>query len=204
MTTSSPLGAPAAGLRGALLDGRLVSNLSTVSSTSLLSLQPPAGAGAGGLASPALPTTTTRASARRPRRLRWARGARLSSGACSAGCAVQPGSLRAPLMRRGAAGGDAAAHAALRASPSCPRQVADATCCSRLPCPSLPSRKHTHTHTHARTHTLLMIEYYLLFTDDWAAARRGGGRGEAAARRGGRRGAGRRGGGWCGGIAADT
>ena len=28
-----------------------------------------------------------------------------------------------------------------------------------------------------------MIEYYLLFTDDWAAARRGGGRGEAAARR---------------------
>ena len=47
MTTSSPLGAPAAGLRGALLDGRLVSNLSTVSSTSLLSLQPPAGAGQG-------------------------------------------------------------------------------------------------------------------------------------------------------------
>ena len=107
----------------------------------------------GRLASPALPTTSTRASARRPRRLRRARGARLSSGACSAGCAVQPGSLRAPLMRRGAAGGDAAAHAALRASPSCPRQVADATCCSRLPCPSLPSRKHTHTHTHARTHT---------------------------------------------------
>ena len=106
----------------------------------------------GRLASPALPTTSTRASARRPRRLRWARGARLSSGACSAGCAVQPGSLRAPLMRRGAAGGDAAAHAALRASPSCPRQVADATCCSRLPCPSLPSRKHTHTHTHAHTH----------------------------------------------------
>ena len=106
----------------------------------------------GRLASPALPTTSTRASARRPRRLRWARGARLSSGACSAGCAVQPGSLRAPLMRRGAAGGDAAAHAALRASPSCPRQVADATCCSRLLCPSLASRKHTHTHTHAHTH----------------------------------------------------
>ena len=43
----------------------------------------------GRLASPALPPTSTRASARRPRRLRWARGARLSSGACSAGCAAQ-------------------------------------------------------------------------------------------------------------------
>ena len=30
MTTSSPIGSPAAGLRGALLDGRLLSNLSTV------------------------------------------------------------------------------------------------------------------------------------------------------------------------------
>ena len=41
------IGSPAAGLRGALLDGRLLSNLSTVSFTSLLShsLQPPAGAG---------------------------------------------------------------------------------------------------------------------------------------------------------------
>ena len=151
MTTISPIGSPAAGLRGALLDGRLLSNLSTVSFTSLLSLQPPAGAGAGRLASPALPTPTTRASARRPRRLRRARGARRSSGACSAGCAAQPDSLRAPLMRRGAAGGAAAAHAALWASPSCPRRVADATCGSRLPCPSLPSRKQTHTH--ARTHT---------------------------------------------------
>ena len=56
MTTSSPIGSPAAGLRGALLDGRLLSNLSTVSFTSLLSLQPPAGAGAGRLASPALPS----------------------------------------------------------------------------------------------------------------------------------------------------
>eukprot|EP00315_Gephyrocapsa_oceanica_P032420 CAMPEP_0185407950 /NCGR_PEP_ID=MMETSP1365-20130426/1630_1 /TAXON_ID=38817 /ORGANISM="Gephyrocapsa oceanica, Strain RCC1303" /LENGTH=179 /DNA_ID=CAMNT_0028010413 /DNA_START=217 /DNA_END=754 /DNA_ORIENTATION=- len=65
-----------------------------------------------------------------------ARGARRSSGACSAGCAAQPDSLRAPLMRRGAAGGAAAAHAALKGSPSCPRRVADATCCSRLPCPS--------------------------------------------------------------------
>ena len=61
------------------------------------------------LASPALPTPTTRASARRPRRLRRARVARRSSGACSAGCAAQPDSLRAPLMRRGAAGGAAAA-----------------------------------------------------------------------------------------------
>ena len=147
------IGSPAAGLRGALLDGRLLSNLSTVSFTSLLSLQPPAGAGAGRLASPALPTPTTRASARRPRSLRRARGARRSSGACSAGCAAQPDSLRAPLMRRGAAGGAAAAHAALWASPSCPRQVADATCGSRLPCPSLPSRKHTHTHTCTHTHT---------------------------------------------------
>ena len=50
------IGSPAAGLRGALLDGRLLSNLSTVSFTSLLSLQPPTGAGAGRLASPALPT----------------------------------------------------------------------------------------------------------------------------------------------------
>ena len=118
----------------------------------LLAAQPPAGADAGRLASPALPTPTTRASARRPRRLRRARGARRSSGACSAGCAAQPDSLRAPLMRRGAAGGTAAAHAALWASPSCPRRVADATCGSRLPCPSLPSRKQTHTH--AYTHTL--------------------------------------------------
>ena len=155
------IGSPAAGLRGALLDGRLLSNLSTVSFTSLLSLHPPAGAGAGRLASPALPTPATRASARRPRRLRRARGARRSSGACSAGCAAQPDSLRAPLMRHGAAGGDAAAHAALRASPSCPRRVADATCGSRLPCPSLPSRKQTHTHT--RTHIIndrvLIINY---------------------------------------------
>jgi len=56
MTTSYPIGSPAAGLRGVLLDGRLLSNLSTVSFTSLLSLQPPAGAGAGRLASPVLPT----------------------------------------------------------------------------------------------------------------------------------------------------
>ena len=148
------IGSPAAGLRGALLDGRLLSNLSTVSFTSLLSLQPPAGASAGRLASPALHTPTTRASARRPRRLRRARVARRSSGACSAGCAAQPDSLRAPLMRRGAAGGAAAAHAALRASPSCPCRVADATCCSRLPCPSLPSRKQTHTHTRTHTHII--------------------------------------------------
>ena len=147
MTMSSPIGSPAAGLRGAPLDGRLLTTLSTVSSASLLSLQPPPGAGAGRLASPALPTPTTRASARRPRRLRRARVARRSSGACSAGCAAQPDSLRAPLMRRGAAGGAAAAHAALWASPTCPRRVADATCRSRLPCPSLPSRKQTHTHT---------------------------------------------------------
>ena len=44
------IGSPAAGLRGALLDGRLLPTLSTVSFTSLLSLQPPAGAGAGRLA----------------------------------------------------------------------------------------------------------------------------------------------------------
>ena len=111
------------------------------------------GAGAGSLASPVLFTTATRVSARSPPVSPAAgpRGAR-SSGAWSAGCAAQPASLRAPLMRRGAAGGDAAAHAALRASPSCPRRVADATCCSRLPCPSLPSRKQTHTHTHTHTH----------------------------------------------------
>ena len=64
MTTSSPIGSPAAGLRGALLDGRLLSNLSTVSLTSLLSLQPPTGAGAGRLASPALPMVAFRAKAR--------------------------------------------------------------------------------------------------------------------------------------------
>ena len=94
MSTSSPIGSPAAGLRGAPLDGRLLPTLSTVSSASLLSLQPPPGAGAGRLASPALPTLTTRASARRPRRLRRARVARRSSGACSAGCAAQPDSLK--------------------------------------------------------------------------------------------------------------
>ena len=115
-TTSSPIGPPAAGLRGALLDGRLLPTLSTVSFDSLLSLQPLPGAGAGRLASPALPTPTTRASARRPRRLRRASLARRSLGGCSAGCAAQPDSLRAPLMRRGAAGGAAAAHAAHRAS----------------------------------------------------------------------------------------
>ena len=154
MTMSSPIGSPAAGLRGAPLDGRLLPTLPTVSSTSLLLLQPSPGAGADRLASPALPTPTTHASARRPRRLRRARVARCSSGACSAGCAAQPDSLRAPLMRRGAAGGAAAAHAALWASPSCPRRVADATCRSRLPCPSLPSRKQTHTHTRTHTHII--------------------------------------------------
>jgi len=107
--TSSPVGSPAAGLRGAPLDGRLLPTLPTASSASLLSLRPPPGACADRLASPALPTPTTRASARRPRRLRRARVARCSSGACSAGCAAQPDSLRAPLIRRGAAGGDAAA-----------------------------------------------------------------------------------------------
>ena len=111
------------------------------------------GAGASRLASPVLSTPATRVSARRPRRPRRARMARRSSGACSAGCAAQPDSLRAPLMRRGAAGGAAAAHAALWASPSCPRRVADATCRSRLPCPSLPSRKQTHTHARTHTHT---------------------------------------------------
>jgi len=65
MPTSSPVGSPAAGLRGAPLDGGLLTTLSTVSSASLLSLQPPPGAGAGRLASPALPTPTTCASARR-------------------------------------------------------------------------------------------------------------------------------------------
>ena len=155
MPTSSPVGSPAAGLRGAPLDGGLLTTLSTVSSASLLSLQPPPGAGAGRLASPALPTPTTRASARRPRRLRRARGARRSSGACSAGCAAQPDSLRAPLIRRGAAVGAATAHAALCASPSCPTCVVDATCGSTLPCPSLPSRKRTHTHIN--THPLLSI-----------------------------------------------
>ena len=147
-TTSSPIGPPTAGLRSAPLDGRMLSNLSTVSFTSLLS-----GTGAGRLASPALPTPTTRASARRPRRLRQARGARRSSGACSAGCAEQTDSLRAPLMRRGAAGGTAA-HAALWASPSCPRRVADATCRSPLPC--TPCHQ-ANTHTHTNTHTLLII-----------------------------------------------
>ena len=42
-TMTTPIGSPAAGLRGALLDGRLLSNLSTVSFTSLLSLQPQRG-----------------------------------------------------------------------------------------------------------------------------------------------------------------
>ena len=65
MPTSSPVGSPAAGLRGATLDGGLLTTLSTVSSASLLSLQPPPEAGAGRLASPALPTPTTCASARR-------------------------------------------------------------------------------------------------------------------------------------------
>ena len=87
MTMSSPIGSPAAGLRGAPLDGRLLPTLPTVSSTSLLLLQPSPGAGADRLASPALPTP------RRPRRLRRARVARCSSGACSAGCAAQPDSL---------------------------------------------------------------------------------------------------------------
>ena len=113
MPTSSTIGPPAAGLRSAPLDGRLLPTLPTVSSTSLLLLQPSPGAGADRLASPALPTP------RRPRRLRRARVARCSSGACSAGCAAQPDSLRTLLMRRGAAGGTAAAHAALWASPSC-------------------------------------------------------------------------------------
>ena len=40
------------------------------------------------------------ASARRPRRLRRTRVAQRSSGTCSACCAAQPDSLRAPLMRR--------------------------------------------------------------------------------------------------------
>ena len=126
-------------------------------------LQPPPGAGAGGLASPALPTPTTCTSARRPRRLRRASVARRSSGAWSAGCAAQPDSLRAPLIRRGAAVGAATAHAALCASPSCPSCVVDATCGSTLPCPSLPSRKQTHTHTQTHTyiikHRVIIINY---------------------------------------------
>ena len=78
--------------------------ISTVSFTSLLSLQPPAGASAGRLASPALPylpTPTTRASARRPRRPRRARMARRSSGECRGGV-VEYRLPRSDRRRRGA------------------------------------------------------------------------------------------------------
>ena len=51
-TMSSPVGSPAAGSRGAPLDGRLLPTLSTASSASLLSLRPPPGACADRLASP--------------------------------------------------------------------------------------------------------------------------------------------------------
>ena len=70
------------------------------------------GAGAGRLASPALPTPATRVSARRPRRPRRARMARRSSGAFPAGCAGQSASLRAPPPLRGAATGAAAVNTA--------------------------------------------------------------------------------------------
>ena len=117
------------------------------------------GAGAGRLASPALPTPTTRASARRPRRLRRARVARRSSGACSAGCAAQPDSLRAPLMRREAAGGDGCCSARCAVSftiVSSPRRRRHLLLAAALPFPAIAQ---TNTHTHAHTHTLLMIEY---------------------------------------------
>ena len=138
-----PSRAPLGGLRCT----RLLSNLSTVSFTSLLSLQPPAGAGAGRLASPALPTPTTRASARRPRRLRRARGARRSSGACSAGCAAQPDSLRAPLIRRGAVVGAATAHAALCASHRVLAASSTPLAARRWRCPAPPATEQTNTHT---------------------------------------------------------
>ena len=155
-TTSSPIGPPAAGLRGAPLDGRLLPTLPTASSASLLSLRPPPGACADRLASPALPTTAARTSARRPRRPRRARIARRSSGECQGGCGVQAASLRPPPTRRGAAVGAAAGllrcglhHRVLTASPTPPA----ARRCLALPC----HRAKAHTHTHTNTHTLLII-----------------------------------------------
>ena len=84
-TTSSPIGPPTAGLRSAPLDGRLLPTLPTASAVSLLSLRPHPGACADLLASPALPMTAARTSARRPRRPRRARIARRSSGECQGG-----------------------------------------------------------------------------------------------------------------------
>jgi len=60
----------------------------------------------------------------------------------SAGCLAQTAADAARGRRRRCCGAPA-----LWASPSCPDCVADATCRSPLPCPSLPSGKHTHTHT---------------------------------------------------------
>ena len=84
-TTRSPIGPPTAGLRSAPLDGRLLPTLPTASAVSLLSLRPHPGACADRLASPALPMTAARTSARRPRRPRRARIARRSSGECQGG-----------------------------------------------------------------------------------------------------------------------
>ena len=98
---------------------------------------------------------------------------------CSAAWLTQSAADAAWGCRRGCCSARCAEGVAILSSPSRRRHLLLA---AALPFPSIAQ---THTHTHARTHTLLMIEYYLLFTDDWAAARRGGGRGEAAARRGG-------------------
>ena len=84
-TTCSRTGPPTAGLCGAPLDGRLLLTLPTASAVSLLSLRPHPGACADLLASPALPMTAARTSARRPRRPRRARIARRSSGECQGG-----------------------------------------------------------------------------------------------------------------------
>ena len=84
-TTRSPIGPPTAGLRSAPLDGMLLPILPTASALSLLSLRPHPGACADLLASPALPMTAARTSARGPRRPRRARIARRSSGECQGG-----------------------------------------------------------------------------------------------------------------------
>ena len=131
MTMSSPIGSPAAGLRGAPLDGRLLPTLPTAYGASLLSLRPHSGACADRLASPALPMTEARTSARRPRRPRRARIARRSSGECQGGCGVQAASLRPLPTRRGAAVGAAAGlprcglrHRVLSTSPTPPAAAA--------------------------------------------------------------------------------
>merc|ERR1711965_1256060 len=115
------------------------------------------GTGASRLASPVLSTPATRVSARRPRRPRRARMARRSSGACPAGCAGQPASLRAPPPLRGAAVGAAAVNTAAVyvtiASLRRRYRRRRSPLAAALPCPALPSHKQTNTHIHTHTHT---------------------------------------------------